>query len=131
MRALALRLGSLVVLAAIVLLISACSSLEAPNNPTTQALGEASVITGAVASTVGAAAPVPWGQILASALGAISVIAGIIAHSTVSKNNAEEVTSAVATGIQAASQALGISAGASAAAGTSIPAGAANALPAK
>jgi hypothetical protein len=88
-------------------LAGACASLQVPGNATTQALGDASAVTGALA-TGAALAPAPWGQIAASALGAISVIAGIIAHSTVSKNNAQQVASAVETGIEAASQTLGI-----------------------
>jgi hypothetical protein len=125
MRAQFLRLGSIAAAFAVVSLVAACAAMQVPNNPTTQAFGEASAVTGAMASTVALAAPVPWGQVVASALGAISVIAGIIAHSTVSKNSAQEVTSAVATGIQAASQTLGIGAGSAA------PSNAANALPVK
>jgi hypothetical protein len=71
-------------------------------------LGEAGAVSGAVASTIAVAAPAPWGQILAGILGAISVIAGIIAHSTVSKNSAQQVANAVTTGLQAASQSLGL-----------------------
>jgi hypothetical protein len=82
--------------------------MQVPNNPTTQALGEAGAVTGAVASTIAVAAPAPWGQILAGILGAFSVIAGIIAHSTVSKNSAQQVANAVTAGLQAASQSLGL-----------------------
>jgi hypothetical protein len=114
------RLGCVAVGLAVLSMAGACASMQVPGNATTQALGDASAVTGAMAAGA-ALAPVPWGQILASALGAISVIAGIIAHSTVSKNNAQQVTSAVETGIQAASQSLGI------AASSAAPASAANA----
>jgi hypothetical protein len=87
-------------------MVSACASLQTPGNATTLALGEVSMVTGAVAPVVAAAAP-PWGQIAAGVLGAISVIAGIVAHSAVSKTSAQQVVSAVTTGLQAASQTLG------------------------
>jgi hypothetical protein len=99
-------LGSLVIALALLACAAACSSLQVPNNPTTQALDDASAITGAAAAAVAAAAPVPWGQILAAVLGAISVIAGIIAHSTVTRNNSQQVASAVTSGFQAVSQSL-------------------------
>jgi len=98
--------GGLALVMAVLALASACASMETPNNPTTQALSQASAVTGAVAATVAAAAPAPWGQIAAGVLGAISVIAGIVAHSTVSKNSAQQVVNAVTTGLQAASQTL-------------------------
>jgi hypothetical protein len=91
---------------AVMAMSSACASMQAAGNPTTQALAQTSAVTGAVAATVAAAAPAPWGQILAGVLGAISVIAGIVAHSTISKNSAQQVVSAVNTGLQAASQTL-------------------------
>lgn len=103
-----LRLSCVALSLGLLSVAAACASMQVPGNATTQALGEASAVTGAVASTVGLAAPVPWGQIVAAALGAVSVIAGIVAHSTVSKNNAQEVSSAVSMGIQAASQTLGL-----------------------
>jgi len=103
-----LGFGSLALALAALALGSACASMQVPNNPTTQALGEVGAVTGALASTIAVAAPVPWGQILAGILGAISVIAGIIAHSTVSKNSAQQVANAVTTGLQAASQSLGL-----------------------
>ena len=102
----ALGFGSLTMALAVLALGSACTSMQVPNNPTTQALGEAGAVTGAVAPTIAVAAPAPWGQILAGILGAFSVIAGIIAHSTVSKNSAQQVVNAVTTGLQAASQSL-------------------------
>lgn len=86
--------------------VSACSTTPAADSATTQALGEASVITGVAASTVAATTPAPWGQIIAAILGALSVVAGIIAHSTVTKNSAQQIASAVTTGVQAASQSL-------------------------
>jgi hypothetical protein len=106
-------IGSLLLSMAILSATAACSSMLAPNNPTTQALDEASVVTGAAAAAVAAAAPLPWGQIIAAVLGAFSVIAGIIAHSTVTKNSAQQVTAAVTSGLQAASQSLAVPAGAS------------------
>ena len=101
-----LGFGSLALALVVLALGSACASMQVPNNPTTQALGEAGAVTGAVASTLAVAAPAPWGQILAGILGAFSVIAGIIAHSTVSKNSAQQMANAVTTGLQAASQSL-------------------------
>jgi Na+/glutamate symporter len=80
--------------------------MQTPNSPTTQAWSQTSAVTGALAATVAAAAPAPWGQIVAGILGAISVIAGIVAHSTISKNSAQQVVNAVNTGLQAASQTL-------------------------
>jgi fluoride ion exporter CrcB/FEX len=80
--------------------------MQVPNNPTTQALGEAGAVSGAVASTIAVAAPAPWGQIVAGILGAFSVIAGIIAHSAASKNSAQQIAAAVTTGLQAAAQSL-------------------------
>lgn len=103
-----LGFGGLALALAALALGSACASMQVPNNPTTQALGEAGAVTGAVAPTIAVAAPAPWGQILAGILGAFSVIAGIIAHSTVSKNSAQQVTNAVTAGLQAASQSLGL-----------------------
>src|SRR5271167_3844792 len=98
--------GCLALTVTALMLASACASFQTPNNPTTQALLQASTVTGAVAATVAAAAPMPWGQLVAGILGAISVIAGIVAHSTVSKNSAKQVVNAVTTGLQAASQTL-------------------------
>jgi hypothetical protein len=112
--------GSLAVAMTVLALASACASMQTPNNATTQAWSETSAVTGAVAATVAAAAPAPWGQILAGILGAVSVIAGIVAHSTVSKNNAAQVTNAVTTGLQAAAQSL-----------TPVAAGTANSLSVK
>jgi hypothetical protein len=85
---------------------SACASMASANNPTTQALAQTSAVTGAVAAMVAAAAPAPWGQIIAAVLGAISVIAGIVAHSVVTKNSAQQTVAAVTTGLQAASQGI-------------------------
>jgi hypothetical protein len=93
---------------------SACSSLQTANSPTTQALGEASLVSGAVASTVAAVAPAPWGQIIAAVLGAVSVIAGVVAHSAMAKNSAEQVVNAVTTGVSAASHTLASATGAAA-----------------
>src|SRR5579872_6613333 len=95
-------IGGLVVALAALGMASACASMQTPGNPTTQAWAETSAVTGAVAATVAAAVPMLWGQIIAGVLGAVSVIAGIVAHSTVSKNNAQQVTAAVTTGLQAA-----------------------------
>jgi len=86
---------------------SACASLPASSGSTTQAISDASAVTGAVASTVAAVAPAPWGQIIAGILGAVSVIAGIVAHSAMAKTNAQQMVSAVTTGLQAASASLG------------------------
>ena len=102
----ALTLFSLALALAFLATASACSSMQVPDNPTTQALGEASVVTGVAASTIAAVAPAPWGQIIAAALGALSVIGGIMAHSTVAKNNAQQMASAVTTGLQTAAQSL-------------------------
>jgi hypothetical protein len=101
--------GVFVLLLAMVVLAlgSACASLPASSGATTQAISDASAVTGAVASTVAAVAPAPWGQIIAGILGAVSVIAGIVAHSAVSKNNAQQVVSAVTAGLQAAAGSLG------------------------
>jgi hypothetical protein len=104
-----LGFGSLAFAMAVWSLASACASLQTPNNPTTQALSQTSAIAGTVAATVAAAAPAPWGQLVAGILGAISVIAGIVAHSTVSKNSAQQVANAVSTGLQAASQTMTLS----------------------
>jgi hypothetical protein len=101
-----LGFGGLALSMAFMAVASACASMQTPNNPTTQALAQTSAVTGAVAATVAAAAPAPWGQIVAGILGAVSVIAGIVAHSTVSKNSAQQVVNAVTTGLQAASQTL-------------------------
>jgi hypothetical protein len=111
--------GGMVMALAALAMASACASTQTPNNATTQAWSEASAVTGAVAATVAAAAPMPWGQIIAGILGAVSVIAGIVAHSTVSKNNAQQVTAAVTTGLQAASQSLA-SAGGNLASGLAV-----------
>jgi hypothetical protein len=105
------RIGSLVIALAVLAGASACASLQTPNNPTTQALDEASAVTGAAAAAVAAAAPIPWGQIVAAVLGAISVIAGIVAHNTLTKSNAQQVANSVTSGLQAASQTLTPSAG--------------------
>ncbi len=113
--------GSLALALVVLSLGSACASLQTPNNPTTQALGEAGAVTGAVASTIAVAAPAPWGQILAGILGACSVIAGIIAHSTASKNSAQQLSNAVSTGLQAASQSLGLTSSAGSPALPSVP----------
>ena len=102
-----LGVGGVALALAALAMVSACASLPAANSSTTQAISDAGAVTGALASTVAAAAPAPWGQIVAGVLGALSVIAGIVAHSTVSKNSAEQVVSAVNTGLQAASQSLG------------------------
>jgi hypothetical protein len=101
--------GILAIALAMLLLGSACASLPVVNGPTTQAINDASAVTGAVASTVAAVAPPPWGAIAAGILGAVSVIAGIVAHSSVSKTNAQQVVSAVNTGLQAAAQSLNAS----------------------
>ena len=45
--------------------------------------------------------------IVAGVLGAVGVIAGIVAHSVTSRANAQQVVGAVTTGLQAASQSLG------------------------
>ena len=95
MRGRILRLGSVALALVILSVVGACTSMQVPGNATTQALGDASAVTGALAAGVALGAPVPWGQALTTVLGAISVIAGIIAHSTVSKNNAQEVATAV------------------------------------
>jgi len=71
-----LRLSCVALSLGVLSVAAACASMQVPGNATTQALGEASAVTGAVASTVGLAAPVPWGQIVAAALGAVSVIDG-------------------------------------------------------
>ena len=99
-------IGSLAFAMAVLALASACASMQTPDNPTTQALSQTSAVTGAVAATVAAVAPAPWGQLVAGILGAISVIAGIVAHSTMSKNSAHQVVSAVTAGLQTASQSL-------------------------
>jgi hypothetical protein len=100
------QIGSLIIALAVLAGASACASLQTPNNPTTQALNEASAVTGAAAAAVAAAVPMPWGQIVAAVLGAISVIAGIIAHSTITKSNSQQLANAVTSSLQAASQAL-------------------------
>jgi hypothetical protein len=81
--------------------------METPNNPTTQTLGSISDAAGAVAPVVAVAVPAPWGQVVAGILGAVGVIAGIVAHSVTSRANAQQVVGAVTTGLQAASQSLG------------------------
>jgi hypothetical protein len=106
MKARIFGIGSLAIAMTVLALASACASMATPNNPTTQALSQTSAVTGAVAATVAAAAPAPWGQLVAGILGAISVIAGILAHSSVSKNSAQQVVNAVTTGLQAASQTM-------------------------
>jgi hypothetical protein len=106
MKARIFGVGSLAIAMTVLGLASACASMATPNNPTTQALSQTSAVTGAVAATVAAAAPAPWGQLVAGILGAISVIAGILAHSSVSKNSAQQVVNAVTTGLQAASQTM-------------------------
>jgi hypothetical protein len=85
---------------------SACASLQAPDNPTTQALGGVSAAAGTVAPVVAATAPAPWGAIIAAILGAVGVIAGIVAHSATSSVSAQQAVNAVTTGLQAASQSL-------------------------
>jgi hypothetical protein len=85
---------------------SACATMPAASSATTQSLGEASVVAGVAASTIAATVPAPWGQIIAAALGVLSVIGGIIAHSAVAKNSAQQIAGAVTTGVQAASQSL-------------------------
>ena len=97
-----LGLGSIVLALAVLALGSDCASMQVPNNSTTQALGEAGAVSGALASTIAVAAPAPWGQIVAGILGAFSVIAGIIAHSAASRNSAQQLAAAVTTGLQAA-----------------------------
>jgi hypothetical protein len=98
--------GGLMLVIAVVASGGGCASLQNPNSPTTQAWSQASDVTGAVAATVAAAEPTPWGQIIAGILGALSVIAGIVAHGAVSNNSAEQVVNAVTAGLQAASQNL-------------------------
>ncbi|MGD0390343.1 MAG: hypothetical protein ABSC42_15470 [Tepidisphaeraceae bacterium] len=110
-----LGFGSLALALAILALGSACASMQVPNNPTTQALGEAGAVSGAVASTIAVVAPAPWGQILAGILGAFSVIAGIVAHSTVSKPTSQQLLAAVAAGASAAGTQLQTGAGTGAA----------------
>ena len=70
MKARMLGLGGLAMAMAILALASACTSMPAPNNPTTQTWSQTSAMTGAVAATVAATAPAPWGQIIAGILGA-------------------------------------------------------------
>jgi hypothetical protein len=106
--------SGLIIAAAMLTLASACASSQVPNGATTQALAQASALTSAVASTIAVAAPAPWGPIVAGILGAVSVIAGILAHSTLSKSNAQQVVNAVTTGLQAASQTLNSGPGAAA-----------------
>jgi hypothetical protein len=86
---------------------SACAAMGTPNNPTTQAWGSVSAVTGEVAPVVATAAPPPWGQIVAGILGAVSVIAGIVAHSATSNASGQQLVNAVTTGLQAASQSVG------------------------
>ncbi|HEX4056236.1 MAG TPA: hypothetical protein VHX86_18400 [Tepidisphaeraceae bacterium] len=91
---------------AILSLASACASLQTPNNPTTQALDTVSAVTSAVAPVMAAAAPAPWGSIVAGILGAVGVIAGIVAHSATSSASAQQTVNAVTTGLQAAATTL-------------------------
>jgi hypothetical protein len=100
-------MGFLALAIGVLALASACASLETPNNPTTQTLGSISDAASEVAPVVAAAVPAPWGQIVAGVLGAVGVIAGIVAHSVTSRANAQQVVGAVTTGLQAASQSLG------------------------
>src|SRR5580692_6046837 len=100
-----LGFGTLAAGLILLVMVSACASLQTPGNATTQALGDVSAVTGAVAPVVAATAP-PWGQIVAGVLGAISVIAGIVVHSSASNTSAQQVVNAVTTGLQAAAGAL-------------------------
>jgi hypothetical protein len=99
--------GLLCLAIGVLALASACASLETPNNPTTQTLGSVSDAASAVAPIVAATVPAPWGQIVAGILGAVGVIAGIVAHSVTTRASAQQVVGAVTTGLQAASQSLG------------------------
>lgn len=99
-------LGILGFTVAVLSLASACASLQSPNNPTTQALDRVSAVTSAVAPVVVAAVPMPWGSIIAGILGAVGVIAGIIAHSATSSASAQQTVNAVTTGLQAAATTL-------------------------
>lgn len=83
---------------------SGCAAMPANSVPATQAWSQTSAVTSAVAAAVGAAAPMPWGQIIAAILGAISVIAGVVAHGAVSNSSTQQTVSAVTAGLQAASQ---------------------------
>lgn len=112
MRGRIIGVSGLMIAAGMLTLASACASSQVPNGATTQALAQTSALTGAVASTIRVAAPAPWGPIVAGILGAVSVIAGILAHGMLSKSNAQQVVNAVTTGLQAASQTLGSGPGA-------------------
>ncbi len=107
-----LALGILGVTVAVLSLASACASLDTPNNPTTQALDSVSAVTSAMAPVVAATAPVPWGSIVGGILGAVGVIAGIIAHSATSSVSAQQTVNAVTTGLQAAATSLNSNPGA-------------------
>lgn len=100
-------IGLLAAVVGVLAVAAACASLETPNNPTTQTLGGISDMAGVIAPVVAATVPAPWGQIVAAVLGAIGVIAGIVAHSVTSRASGQQMVGAVTTGLQAASQSLG------------------------
>ena len=102
-----IAVGPLALAIGFLALAAACASLETPNNPTTQKLGNVSEAASEVAPVVAAAVPAPWGQVVAGIMGAVGVIAGIVAHSMTSKVSAQQAVGAVTTGLQAASQSLG------------------------
>ncbi|MGD0462184.1 MAG: hypothetical protein ABSB74_06825 [Tepidisphaeraceae bacterium] len=102
-----IAVGLLALAIGVLALASSCASLETPNNPTTQKLGNVSEAASEVAPVVAAAVPAPWGQVVAGILGAVGVIAGIVAHSVTSRVSAQQAVGAVTTGLQAASQSLG------------------------
>ncbi len=104
-----ITIGLIAFAVGVLALASACASLETPNNPTTQTLGGISDMASVIAPVVAAAVPAPWGQVVAAVLGAIGVIAGIVAHSVTSRASAQQVVGAVTTGLQAAGQSLGTS----------------------
>jgi hypothetical protein len=102
-----IRIGLLAAVVGVLAVAAACASLETPNNATTQTLGGISDMASVVAPVVAAVVPAPWGQVVAAVLGAIGVIAGIVAHSVTSRASAQQVVGAVTTGLQAAGQSLG------------------------
>jgi hypothetical protein len=95
------KLSCIIASLALLLLAAACASMQVPGNATTRTLGGISTVTGDLAPVAGLI-PVPWGWIAGVVLGAVSVITGVIAHSTLSKNSAREGANAAVLGMLAA-----------------------------